>query len=246
MKTALAVFGGFVLSLALFLSGAVVAVLFLTGKPARQPQLDVNQSEVWTKQPRAVDRTAQQFERLPARPAPSDVNASREPETPAMANEAEKERSPEPLDRMATASIQSPPAEEEPTASTVPAAHAEWCARRYRSYRPFDNTYRSFSGGRRSCNSPYMDAAWGPSEDPSPVPRGIDAEDADDPSTQMEYSAGDGEAIRLTQEHVAYCFSRYRSYRRKTTVTSLTAAARAGSAGNGAPGRLRRETASTD
>lgn len=31
MKTALAVFGGFVLSLALFLSGAVVAVLFLTG-----------------------------------------------------------------------------------------------------------------------------------------------------------------------------------------------------------------------
>ncbi|RVM67582.1 BA14K family protein, partial [Sinorhizobium meliloti] len=79
MKTALAVFGGFVLSLALFLSGAVVAVLFLTGKPARQPQLDVNQSEVWTKQPRAVDRTAQQFERLPARPAPSDVNASREP-----------------------------------------------------------------------------------------------------------------------------------------------------------------------
>ncbi|RVL39842.1 BA14K family protein, partial [Sinorhizobium meliloti] len=69
MKTALAVFGGFVLSLALFLSGAVVAVLFLTGKPARQPQLDVNQSEVWTKQPRAVDRTAQQFERLPARPA---------------------------------------------------------------------------------------------------------------------------------------------------------------------------------
>lgn len=68
MKTALAVFGGFVLSLALFLSGAVVAVLFLTGKPARQPQLDVNQSEVWTKQPRAVDRTAQQFERLP--PAP--------------------------------------------------------------------------------------------------------------------------------------------------------------------------------
>ncbi|MDW9970710.1 BA14K family protein [Sinorhizobium meliloti] len=213
MKTALAVFGGFVLSLALFLSGAVVAVLFLTGKPARQPQLDVNQSEVWTKQPRAVDRTAQQFERLPARPAPSDVNASREPETPAMANEAEKERSPEPLDRMATASIQSPPAEEEPTASTVPAAHADWCARRYRSYRPFDNTYRSFSGGRRSCNSPYMDAAWGPSEDPSPVPRGIDAEDADDPSTQMEYSAGDGEAIRLTQEHVAYCFSRYRSYR---------------------------------
>ncbi len=102
MKTALAVFGGFVLSLALFLSGAVVAVLFLTGKPARQPQLDVNQSEIWTKQPRAVDRAAQQFERLPARPAPSDLNASREPETPAMANEAEKERSPEPLDRMAT------------------------------------------------------------------------------------------------------------------------------------------------
>lgn len=55
--------------------------------------------------------------------------------------------------------------------------------------------------------------AWGPSEDLWPETPGIDAEDADDPSTQMEYSADDGEAIRLTQEHVAYCFSRYRSYR---------------------------------
>ncbi|MGK9283264.1 BA14K family protein [Sinorhizobium meliloti] len=217
MKTALAVFGGFVLSLALFLSGAVVAVLFLTGKPARQPQLDVNQAEIWTKQPQAVDRASQQFERLPARSAPTDLNASRESETPAMGNEAEKERAPEPLDKTATASIQPQPAQEQPTASTVPTAHAEWCAKRYRSYRPFDNSYRSFSGGRRTCNSPYMDASWGPSKDISPVTRGIDAEEADDPSTQMEYSADNaadsGEAIRLTQEHVAYCFSRYRSYR---------------------------------
>ncbi len=34
-------------------------------------------------------------------------------------------------------------------------AHMEWCASRYRSYRAEDNSYRSYSGERRSCASPY-------------------------------------------------------------------------------------------
>ncbi len=91
-----------------------------------------------------------------------------------------------------------------------------------------------------------MDAAWGPSEDLWPETPGIDAEDADDPSTQMEYSADDGEAIRLTQGMLPIASAATAPTAPKTTVTSLTAAARAGSAGNEAPGRLRRETASTD
>ncbi|WP_027998964.1 BA14K family protein [Sinorhizobium arboris] len=213
MKTALAVFGGLVLSLALFLSGAVIAVLFLTGNPEREPRLDVNQSEVWTRHPRPVDKAAQQFERLPARSAAPPVNASGESKTSITVDETEEERSPELLDTVTTTSIEPAPAKETPTSSDMPAAHAEWCAKRYRTYRPQDNTYRPYSGGRQTCISPYMDAAGGSSENTSPPGPGSYAEGADDAPMPMEYSAEAEEGIYLTQEHVAYCFSRYRSYR---------------------------------
>jgi hypothetical protein len=34
--------------------------------------------------------------------------------------------------------------------------HGQWCAARYRSYDASDNTYRSYSGQRRPCRSPYL------------------------------------------------------------------------------------------
>ncbi len=34
-------------------------------------------------------------------------------------------------------------------------AHEDWCYRKYRSYRAYDNTYQPYSGGRRYCRSPY-------------------------------------------------------------------------------------------
>lgn len=34
-------------------------------------------------------------------------------------------------------------------------AHVEWCYARYRSYRPYDNTYQPYHGPRRQCLSPY-------------------------------------------------------------------------------------------
>lgn len=34
-------------------------------------------------------------------------------------------------------------------------AHTNWCYRRYRSYRAYDNTYQPYSGRRRACRSPY-------------------------------------------------------------------------------------------
>jgi hypothetical protein len=34
--------------------------------------------------------------------------------------------------------------------------HGQWCAARYRSYDASDNTYRSYSGQRRACRSPYL------------------------------------------------------------------------------------------
>lgn len=226
MKGLLAGLCGFALSLALFLSGAAVATFILSAKPAREPRLDMNQSDVWTAHPRAVNRAAQQFERLPARAAATDLSSSvtatasdaekelaSEPKVTTIGNGAEEELPSEPLDTTVTASIQPMPTEEQPTSSIFPAAHVEWCASRYRSYRPHDNSYTSFSGGQRTCISPYMDAAGSLSDDASPPPRDSYAEDTDDPLMQIELSADANEGINLTQEHISYCFSRYRSYR---------------------------------
>ncbi|AWM27747.1 hypothetical protein AOX55_00004968 (plasmid) [Sinorhizobium fredii CCBAU 25509] len=114
---------------------------------------------------------------------------------------------------MPTAAIRPKPDEGQTTASALPTGHDEWCANRYRSYRPSDNTYTPFSGGRRTCISPYMDPAMSPPEDVSSQPRDSFGEDVDDPSTQMSLSVDAYENPALTEEHVSYCFSRYRSYR---------------------------------
>ncbi|PCI05219.1 MAG: hypothetical protein COB78_00970 [Hyphomicrobiales bacterium] len=34
-------------------------------------------------------------------------------------------------------------------------AHENWCYRRFRSYRAWDNTYQPYNGRRRQCISPY-------------------------------------------------------------------------------------------
>lgn len=34
-------------------------------------------------------------------------------------------------------------------------AHEDWCYRRYRSYRAWDNTFQPYRGRRRACISPY-------------------------------------------------------------------------------------------
>ncbi|TIO00549.1 MAG: BA14K family protein, partial [Mesorhizobium sp.] len=50
------------------------------------------------------------------------------------------------------------PSEQAPAQQAqLPAAHLEWCAHRYRSYRPQENSYRSYSGEIRPCISPYFD-----------------------------------------------------------------------------------------
>jgi hypothetical protein len=232
MKALLAILGGFVLTLAIFLSGAAVAAWFLTAKPVQEAGLNMDQSEVWTEEPRAVD-PAQGFERLPARPVAPDPNKSAEFEVeiagkqaaelmadnelaPAAANEAAEPLSSETLDTTVTGSIQPVNGEEQPAPlRELDAAHVEWCANRYRSYRPRDDSYTPYSGGRRICVSPYTDAGAEPTGDVSPPPDAVDSY-AEDPgqSFEMEFASTDaGEGAYVTQDHVSYCFSRYRSYR---------------------------------
>lgn len=70
-------------------------------------------------------------------------------------------------------------------------AHMEWCASRYRSYRAEDNSYRSYSGERRSCASPY-----------------------EQPETHMVSVAPAAVSFEATDSRAAaWCAARYRSYR---------------------------------
>jgi len=39
--------------------------------------------------------------------------------------------------------------------SDFDSAHIEWCMERYRSYNPRDNTFMSYSGVMRECDSPF-------------------------------------------------------------------------------------------
>ncbi|WP_457583599.1 BA14K family protein [Ensifer canadensis] len=42
-----------------------------------------------------------------------------------------------------------------PAPSEYSSAHVDWCLSRYRSYRPYDNTYVPRAGVRAQCMSPY-------------------------------------------------------------------------------------------
>ncbi|WP_371411998.1 BA14K family protein [Neorhizobium sp. T6_25] len=100
------------------------------------------------------------------------------------------------------------------------AEHLDWCATRYRSYRPRDNSYTPFSGGRRQCESPYSILPSGSGAEPdveeiSEAPNGDDSfEDASIavPARQQEVADLGRSSVR-GDEHAQSCFARYRSYR---------------------------------
>ncbi|WP_192360987.1 BA14K family protein [Mesorhizobium mediterraneum] len=203
MKAFSAVLGGFVLTLAVFASGLAFAVWILSAEPVRQAAPTSSVAELWPREPRKVNPASQRLERLPAREVP---------EVPV--DQVPVDRTSKPADSAAlaptvTGSIK--PATDEPQA--VPAAHVEWCASRYRSYRPSDDHYISYSGEQRPCISPYLDAgpvepAAQPPDDGASYIEATDTwpMDGDVPSDETA-------AAQLPPDHVDYCFSRYRSYR---------------------------------
>ncbi|MER9745569.1 BA14K family protein [Mesorhizobium sp. M0187] len=85
----------------------------------------------------------------------------------------------------------------------LPPPHLAWCVSRYRSYNPDDNSYTSYSGQQRTCVSPYLGAERA-------APRAPEAR-----ATEASYVVGAGAYAATSGDHVASCFSRYRSYRRE-------------------------------
>jgi hypothetical protein len=178
MKAILGLVGGFVLTLAVFGSGLGFAAWLLAAKAPRPAAATVSVAELWTKKAQPVNKAAQSLERLPAEQSASPDIAAQPPETP-----------PDPT---VTGAIASGAAELSPS-------HLAWCASRYRSYHPDDNSYLSYSGQLRPCVSPYLEAA--------------NAGDGGENGAGLGVYAADGGGTALSADHVDTCFSRYRSYR---------------------------------
>lgn len=230
MRTVAALIAGLLLSMTTFAAGLVVAITFLNAGEREAWPDGRETATLWTTEPTTVDKASQSLERLPPRPVPKEKKVaaiSKEgagaraeastgdlPATDVAVDEAL-------VDRLTTGSVDAPDLERDPSlASRQVADHVDWCARRYRSYSPEDNTYRPYGGGRRTCQSPYSGLAA----------RAVLAEDADtggnlatlaedeaatgisDPGVEQasfdEMAEGDFDG-----DHVRSCFARYRSYR---------------------------------
>lgn len=172
MKALLGIAGGFVLTLAVFASGLAFATWMLAAKPVRQATPTIGVSELWTKDAQPVDPQKQNLERIPAQQAaPAKAGGEPAPGEPAKAGGATQAAAQaataqpwlQPLPGVsapgqpapdANAPQQPAPADQQ---AQLPVAHLQWCATRYRSYRPDENSYRSYSGELRPCISPYYD-----------------------------------------------------------------------------------------
>lgn len=215
MKVFLAMVGGFVLTLATFAGGIVTAIFFLNAEPVpvRSPGPDAG--DVWTSQPVTVEPAAQNFDRLAARPVPESGDDA--VPAPAEAGETEAAGAEGLIDTTTTGAIppdaagsQAALQPEPAAAASVNAAHVQWCSEQYRSYRPHDNSYTPYSGGKRECISPFSKGA-------STAAAPAEAESYEEASVDRPYVAYVTEDEEpggyLSPEHVQSCFDRYRSYR---------------------------------
>jgi len=239
VRNLLAIAGGFVASLGMFGAGLAAAIYLLAVEPIGQPGPNVEVVDLWTAEPRKIDRNAQHFERI------GPTGASRQVAEAAAAPAVDSAS----VDATTTASVQpaaddgrqdrlrADQASESASADIVldqlTANHMDWCASRYRSYRPGDNSYTSFSGRQQPCVSPYTRALYQDAQDQeaqeaalgAPPARGLEAqlvnnELIDDPGSDQAFAeeasvqyAIDDRAGYAGSDHASYCSSRYRSYR---------------------------------
>ncbi|OBQ73899.1 BA14K family protein [Mesorhizobium loti] len=185
MKAVLALVAGFVLTLAVFASGLAFAAWLILAKPVHQARPTDSVSQLWTKDAQPVDKAAPALERVAAAQPPAPDAAARV----------------QSVDPTKTAAV-APGADEQQ--ARLPAAHVSWCADRYRSYNPDDNSYMSYSGQQRPCVSPYLDNS-------------ADAGQAAQQPDEVSYDEGGAAPLvataDLSDDHVQSCFNRYRSYR---------------------------------
>ncbi|MCO5162296.1 MAG: BA14K family protein [Mesorhizobium sp.] len=213
MKPFLAFVGGFVVSLGIFLSGIVMAVTYFHAEPVKLQQAGQTVAGLWTAEPQKVDPSQQPFERVAAVTGQTDEKQPRAVTQDEPVDAGDNAGGD--VDRMTTAAVtpDSDPALRSPEVEAMAAAHADWCSSRYRSYRPRDDSYTPYSGGRRRCISPYSEAAQGIAATPVSVEAEADGYvdmGEEGQATYVEYASDD---FQVDSDHIDYCFSRYRSYR---------------------------------
>jgi hypothetical protein len=161
------------------------------------------------------------LQRIPAVQIPPDPNPSAEAQSATQGAVASKDSDSAPVDTITTSSVQAAAGDDWVVRPAPPnrlsVAHVEWCANRYRSYRPEDNSYTAYNGRRRTCLSPYFEdlaAAGDERLPPAGSNDGRYAEVVDDQSPlPLQYASDDAlDGVDVDSEHARYCFSRYRSY----------------------------------
>jgi hypothetical protein len=237
----LSIAGGFVMSLGMFAAGLAFAAWFIATEPAREPDAGADVASLWTVEPRKVDTAAQHFERLPA--LPTGQAKTPQPAAIRIASAFAADTTTGTLDPINTASVQTagqgPSNGQSPWHETSSPSHEKWCAERYRSYRAHDNSYTSYSGEVRSCISPFMeDQAAASAGAPSWVVQEDTVQDSASQGETIEETGGEAQHLGapperyaegssaslqyaldveaggwIDSDHMAYCMSRYRSYR---------------------------------
>jgi hypothetical protein len=202
MKPVLQLLAASALSAGMMIGGVVLASAALAPEedPHRFTGLDIK--DLWTAEPVRIDRAAQNLERLPPRyPSHVVMHDPEQPDTDAAPQVATAELGSRvaDIDIMSTNAV-SDEVEDEPAPAFAP-QHVSWCLDRYRSYDPIDNTYRSFSGELRDCNSPFL------MEDSAAIGEG-EAE-----LITVSNGPESADAYALEDDHISGCMQRYRSYR---------------------------------
>ena len=214
MKAVLITLGGSVLAVTTFVCGMVSATAMFTTRDDTGHLARANVSELWTTEPVKIDIASQALPRVAARAASSPATTLGTGELGIVGANAARPTV------MASAGSETRGPTVGDTPQEMTAAHLEWCAERYRSYRRGDNSYTPFSGGRRQCHSPYaaITSLSNPDKTPQPLSEALSREDsfeeASSPEPVSEQEVADlGRSSFNRDEHAQSCATRYRSYR---------------------------------
>lgn len=205
MKPVLELLAASALSVGMVIGGVVVASAALSPEEEQHHFTGLDIADLWTSEPIRVNRDRQNLERLPPRyashvtmadPEPAENIASVAPVTDTM---IESEIAG--IDLVATSAVSD--VSTDVSEDALPAQHISWCESRYRSYDAASNTYRSFSGQVRDCESPHLTGL---------APQWEEAEGeviaVSDGSTYI-----DARSSKHTNANAHACMDRYRSYR---------------------------------
>src|SRR5690606_17678490 len=141
MRYFLAMLTGLAATLGVFAGGVAFAVAYLFAEPVAEQNLSSASSVAFSTTPRKINPADQNYERIASILPPDTLSASQVAEL--VQDDV--------TDQMTTAST----TREEAPKVSLSREHVAWCSKRYRSYRPETNSYRSYSGRSRECVSPY-------------------------------------------------------------------------------------------